>query len=132
MQQNLLIKECDRFEEKMGKVKNINGMSVAFVESYTRLIYQLLGNFPHHWDRKAPWADKFWDLSGHRTLNYHHSDEQKAALIVNAIDISKYIELKAKGFKNMNEAFYRGNKGNPSKFVDWFKDNYPREYCKLF
>lgn len=132
IQQKMLNEECDRFSERLKEVKSIDGMNVAFVECYTRLIFQLLGNFPNHWERKAPWSDRFWDLSGHRTFQYSQTDEQKTYLIINAVDIRKKIKIKVKGFKDMHEAFYQGSKGNGSKFIEWFKENYPKEYCQLF
>ena len=131
-QQELLLEECDRFSDRIKKEKTINGMNVAFIECYTRLIFQLLGNFPNHWDRKAPWADRFWEFDGHRTLQYTHTDEQKSYLIINAVDIRKNVKIKVKGFKDMHEAFYRGNGGNAQKFIEWFKEHYPKTYCQLF
>jgi len=132
LQKDMLFNECDRLEKKLKEAKSIGGLSAAFTESYTRLIFQLLGNFPNHWDRKAPWPDRFWDLSGHRKLKYEQTDDQKAFLIINAVDIRKSLKIKAKGFKDMHEAFYRGSKGNPGKFMEWFKEHYPRQYRKLF
>ena len=132
IQKELLFNKCDELEKKLKEAKTIGALSTAFVESYTQLIFQLLGKIPHHWDDRAPWPDSFWDLSGYRKLNYEQNNEQKAAVIIYAVDTRKFPKLKVKGFKDMREAFYQGCRRDLSVFIQWFKDNYPKEYCKLF
>lgn len=122
---------CDRFDEKIKKSKTLNEISVYIVESHTRLIFTMLGNFPSHWDRKAPYADRFWELDGHRTISYTQTNEQKSALILSLVDIKKAFDVKIEGFKTMQEALWAVN-GDPDKFISWVKANHPRLYCALF
>jgi len=122
---------CDCLEEKVSQSKSLNEINVSFVETYVILLFTLLGNFPDHWNRKAPYADRFWELDGHRSMSYTQTDEQKAALVINLVDTEKAINVEIKEHKNMHEAF--GACGsNPAKFIAWLKDKYPRVYCEIF
>ncbi len=127
----MLLYLCDCLDEKVSKAKSINEINVSFVETYVRLIFTLLGNFPDHWRRKAPYADRFWELDGHRSLSFSQTDEQKAALVINLVDIKKAINVELEGHENMHEAFWACN-SNPTKFINWLKAEHPRVYCEIF
>ena len=126
-----LINLCDNLDEKLSQAKCLNEINVGVVESYVKLIFSLMGNFPNHWDRKAPYGNQFWDLNGHRTMSYSQTDEQKAYLIIHLVDIKKSIEIELMDHKNMHEAFWSFG-SDPVKFMKWFKSEYPRVYCELF
>jgi len=122
---------CDCLDQKISDAKSLNEVNVSFVETYTRLIFTLLGNFPNHWNRKAPYAERFWELDGHRTSAFVQTDEQKAALVLNLVDIKKAISVELKDFENMHEAFSKC-KSDASLFIKWLKKNHPEIYCEIF
>jgi hypothetical protein len=127
----MLIYLCECLDEKISKAKSLNDINVGFVETYVKLVFTLLGDFPDHWRRKSPYADRFWELDGHRTISFSQTDEQKAALVINLVDIEKEISVDLKEHKNMHEAFWACSR-NPTKFIKWLKTEYPRVYCEIF
>jgi len=127
----MLIYLCECLDEKISKSKTLNDINVGFVETYVRLIFSLLGNFPDHWRSKAPYADRFWELDGHRTINFSQTDEQKAALVINLVDIKQAINVELKDHENMHEVFWACG-SNPTKFIQWLKAEHPRVYCEIF
>ena len=129
---NAMLKICDELEKQTKDSKTINGVNAAFVELYTTLIFLLLGNIPDHWNRRSPYADRFWLVNGHRSLEYHQTNLQKTYLIINAVDIRKIVKINLDDYEDMHQAFYRGAKGDADRFIAWFKNTYPEKYCEIF
>jgi len=127
-----LIELCDQLDRDIKESGSINQVSVAVIEKYTKLIFQLLGNTPNHWNSRAPYHDRFWKLSGHRTLTYTQTDKQKTHMIINAIDIRKLFEISLSDHEDLHDMFYRGFNSNCREFIVWFKKKYPAVYCELF
>ena len=63
---------------------------------------------------------------------YTQSEEQKTFLIISLVDITKRYEVKAVGFENLHDVFYKKFKGKASEFLGWFKKSYPETYCQIF
>ncbi|MEJ2566811.1 MAG: hypothetical protein P8141_12785 [Gammaproteobacteria bacterium] len=62
---------------------------------------------------------------------YTQTDEQKAALVINLVDIKKSINVELNDHKNMHEAYWACD-SNPAKFIAWLKEEYPKVYCEIF
>ena len=75
-----ILQLCDSLDNDIKNASSINEASVSVIQKYTKLIFLLLGNSPDHWNRKAPYHDRFWKLNGHRTLTYTQTDEQKSLM----------------------------------------------------
>ena len=127
-----LLQTCDRLEKKVKEASTIDQINVATIEKLIRVVFLLLGNMPDHWRRRSPYADRFWELDGHRTLGYTQTDEQKAYLIINLVDIGKRYDIRVKGYEDLHDVFYRRFKGKASEFLGWFKKSYPETYCQIF
>ena len=127
-----LLEACDRLLEHLGKAKTIAAIHAVMFEYQTRIIFLLLGNMPDHWRIRSPYSSKFWQLDGHRTLQYQQSASQKAYLLINLVDIRKQLSVEPKDYHDLHDAFYRGCNGDPDKFLEWFKSEFPVEYCSVF
>ena len=128
-----LLDACDRLEKELKESSTINQINAATIEKLIRLVFLLLGNIPDHWRRRSPWADRFWELDGHRTLSYTQSDEQKTYLIINnLVDIRKRYAITVEDYEDFHAVFYRRFKGKASEFLGWFKKSYPETYCQIF
>ncbi len=129
---NELIHTCDHLIEELKKAKSINDINVYLIQELIRLIFTLLGTMPHHWNRKNPYFDSSWSLSGHRTLNYIQDADQKAHLIIYLVDIGKKYTIDFETFGDMHGIYYRKFMGKSSDFVVWFKKIYSGIYCDIF
>lgn len=129
---NRLISLCNELESKLSDANSTEQMSVIVIEKLIKLVFHFLGNMPDHWRGRSPYADRFWELDGHRRLTYTQTDEQKAYLIIYLVDIRKDYTLKIKGFNNLHAVFYRKFKSKAHHFIVWFKKMYPEIYCEIF
>ena len=127
-----LLETCDRLEKELKESSTINQINAATIEKLICLVFLLLGNIPNHRRKRSPYADRFWELDGHRTLSYTQSDEQKAYLIINLVDINKRYAITVEDYKDLQAVFYKRFKGKASKFLGWFKKSYPEIYCQIF
>ncbi len=127
-----LLETCDRLQEQLAKSKTVTSLHAAAFEHQTKLIFLLLGNMPDHWRSRAPYSDKHWELDGHRTMQYQQTSAQNAYLLINLADIRKQLHVKPKNYEDLHDAFYRGSGGDPEVFLDWFKKEFPTEYCSVF
>ena len=127
-----LLGHCDSLTSDLKSASSANFLNVAVVEHLIRLSFELLGRMPNHWERKSPYSDRFWQLDGHRSVQFHQSAEQKAAMLINMVDIDKRLEIGPHEFRNLHDAFYRGSKGDPATFLQWFKSKFPAAYCEAF
>jgi len=128
---NRLLSLCDRLDDDLAKAKTIDLMNVSYIETLTRVAFTLMGTFPNHWNRKAPHADRFWNLGGHRKLSYSQTDVQKAHLVVSLVDVQKLVHVELREHKDMDEAF-RSVNYDPSRFIAWLKKEHPETYCEIF
>jgi hypothetical protein len=129
---NQLLKTCDDLANRLREARTLSAINAAAIECQTRLIFLLLGNMPDHWRRRAPYAPKFWELDGHRSLQYHQTAKQKAYLLINLVDIRQLVSIELKDYADLHEAFYRGFKSDADAFLDWFKKEHPSAYCSVF
>jgi hypothetical protein len=127
-----LLKTCDETSKLLDEASTINGMNVALIEGLTKLSFRFVGNLPDHWRRKSPYRDRFWELNGHRSITYVQTDEQRAGLLIYLVDIRKLYKITLTEYEDLHEAFYRGFKGNPSGFLDWFRNFFPKVYSDVF
>lgn len=123
---------CEDLERKIKESSKVEQINVIVIENLIRLIFLLLGNLPDHWRYKSPYADRFWKLDGHRSITHLHSESQKAALIINLIDIKKRFSVPTNGYEDLHDVCFRKFRGNAQAFVEWFKAEQPQVYCQIF
>jgi len=127
-----LLETCEHLEQELKEASTIDQVNTASIKNLIRIVFLLLGNMPDHWRRRSPYSDRFWELNGHRTLTYTQSEEQKAYLIINLVDIRKRYAVKLDDYEDLHAVFYRRFIGKASEFVSWFKKSYPETYCQIF
>jgi hypothetical protein len=107
-------------------------MNVAMIESLIVLVFHLLGRRPDHWNKRFPYRDEHWRLDSHRTVCYTQTDDQKARLIIDSINMEKLGCETIDGYKNLHEVLYLKFRSRAADFIDWFKKTYPEMYCEMF
>ncbi len=127
-----LLKLCEMLDKELESSKTTAQMNVITIEKLVKLIFYLLGNLPENWNMKSPYADRFWELDGHRRLLYVQSDEQKSYLLLNLIDIKKLFKIDLEDYDDLHEIFYTKFKSKAAEFIVWFKNTYPEIYCAIF
>lgn len=124
-----LMRICDDLTEKIKKSTTIDEINILIIQEFTRLIFNLMGHMPNHWDHKQPYKDLYWKFYGHRSLLYIQNTDQKVGLI---LSLEKEIDITLCEYDSLGEVLcikFRNDKG---KFLSWFKKNYPSQYCDIF
>lgn len=122
---------CYKTKENVEKASNINSINLEVISGLVKIIFILLGQMPNNWFKKIVNRPDSWKLNDFRTIIYTQNYTQKANLIIYLSDKSAYNEgLPHKN--DLNLILYKDFQNNNQKFVDWFKQNYPNNYLKMF
>jgi len=128
---NNLIEHCSNTISKIKICKDIDRINITIIDFYTRLSFQLLGDLPDNWDCHRTAHSSNWKLDKHRNILYISSDKQKSFIILDSY--RNYAnELKPFSEEDLWNKLNYELSNNYTKFIDWFKLEYPLVYVKLF
>ena len=126
-----LIRICERAIGEIKRAKRIENINMAMIECLTRLVFELMGGIPDHWDYKAVNRSEHWKLDHYRKLTYTQTTKQKACLILSLADKQPY-GSQLPSYRDLGQKLWRDFRGNANEFVQWFKQNYPAVYTDVF
>lgn len=125
------IRICERAIGEIKQAKRIENINMAMIECLTRLVFELMGGIPDHWDYKVVNRLEHWKIDGHRTLVYTQTAKQKACLLVSLADKRPYSSQLPRP-RELNQKLWVDFAGNANEFILWFKQNYPTVYIDVF
>lgn len=105
----------------------------GYLEGILRFAFILLGDLPNH-TRKNKGRKKIdhYNLRKFRKINYYQDTKQKLSTLYFAPHKSG-IELN-EDIDSARRQFHKVNNGKRSErdFLKWYKENYPKDYVKVF
>lgn len=122
-----LCKVAKSFIKQSHSISHLNLISIEYL---TKIVFQLMGQFPNNWGKGSTSNPQSWSLSKYRTIISTHTYEQKANIIIDAAYRSKFNQLPKRNelLKLLNMKF----KNKYKLFVEWFREKYPEVYIQLF
>lgn len=121
----------DQLKTKVSRSASIEQTNHDTILALTKIVFNILGRLPYNWDRKNTSRREIWELNDFRTIGYTQNYAQKANLIIHLSEYSDYNEgLPPK--RELQRKLYMDLKGNHIEFIEWFKENYPSSYLKIF
>ncbi len=128
---NDLLWLCSEAKGKITSSKNIDQINQDTIYYLVKLIFNLLGNMPDHWDLKKVNNRKHWDLNEYRSICYTQDSKQKKDLVLKLANQTNH-DLELPEITVLEDKLYKDFKGNEIKFILWFKEYYPEAYLKIF
>ncbi|MBK8944086.1 MAG: hypothetical protein IPM32_02340 [Ignavibacteriae bacterium] len=125
-----LVELCDKAIYTIKQSDNIDRVNVSVILFFTELSFLLIGDLPENWNCQKTINDKCWKLNKHRSIFYLSDEMQKSFTI---LDNFKNFSNELKPFSE-NEMWDKLNYefgNNYSKFVKWFKIEFPLVYIKI-
>ena len=120
---------CDSGLKKISQCKSIDQINVNMIESYTKIIFRLLGNMPNNSRKKNVSHRSIWKLNKFRKLTYTQTVDQKVNLILR---IAKQRGSKGDpSFSELWDKLYIEFKSDKIRFLDWYKKNFKDKYIDL-
>lgn len=120
-----------KLKSSISTSKTLNQTNQDVILFFTKIIFNILGRLPYNWDKKNTSRKEYWKLDNFRTLGYTQNYSQKANLILHLSDYSEYNEgMPSK--RELQQKLYLELKNNELEFINWFKQNYPNSYLKIF
>jgi len=126
---NYLLQLCQETKERISESLTIDELNEEIILELFKIIFNLIGDQPNHWDHNKINKRDDWKLSKHRQLMYYQSNQQKISLIIDEAPEEyngKYTR------RLLIEKLNRDYKGNYSEFLDWHKKNFREMHDKLF
>lgn len=126
---NYLLQLCQETKERISKSLTINELNEEIILELFKIIFNLIGDQPNHWDHNKINKTDDWKLSEHRQLMYYQSNQHKTNLIIDEAPEDyngKYTR------RLLIEKLNRDFKRNYSEFIDWHKENFRVMHDKLF
>lgn len=128
---NELSSLIERYCANVKKADSIDKINVLTIEALIKICFQLLGELPNNWDKKATSHSQAWILNTFRKVSYSQNLDQKVNLLIsltNDVDYSKRLPK-----RNILEAKLYDQLNNDKKeFIAWFKKEYTEVYLEIF
>lgn len=110
------------------KSKNITDIDIILW--LTGIILELLGGVPDYKNRGRINRNDDYVLNDFRMLQYSQTLHQKMLTILEASRYKPYCDYHK--HDELVDTCYHTFHDNPTEFIQWYKDNYPDVYLKLF
>jgi hypothetical protein len=118
---------CERTILALKSAQTLDEINTTMIGFAVRTIFMLLGRFPDNWDKKSVSNSKAWRLDEFRKLAYTRTLEQRARLILSLTDKYPYSDRLPK-YRDLMRIRQTELKGDPEKFLEWFRKNYRDAY----
>jgi hypothetical protein len=125
-----LLDYCETTIEGLKSDRSLDEVNIRMIGFSIRTIFRLLGHIPDNWDRRSVANSKLWRLDQFRKVVYIRTPEQKVNLILSLTDkygyshrMPKWTDLISKRFDDF--------RGDPEKFIEWFKKTYKDVYDEI-
>ena len=121
---------CERTIPSLKAAQTSNEVNTVMIEFAIKTIFMLLGHLPDNWDKKSISNPKLWRLDTFRKLAYIRTPEQRANLVLSLTDRYGYSDRLPK-WRDLLLKRHTEFKGDPVKFLEWFKQNYRDVYDEI-
>jgi hypothetical protein len=120
-------------EEEINNItrsKDVETIYKNLVIFYPKLLFLIIGEIPQNSQVKKKLSNKSnWTLNKYRQISYIQNDEQKYNLLIKILENNYFDDLES--LVELRKKFSKDNKQFKS-FTEWFKNNFPIHYIKIF
>ena len=120
-----IISICDEAIIKLEEAENMDEINTITIERLVKLTFMLQGGLPNNWNKKSVNLPHNWKLNTFRKVVYLQTDKNKVDIILNTYKNDEDIG-------DLYNKLNRDYKRNYSRFLDWFKKEYPERYSDIF
>lgn len=126
-----LIGICEQAIGEIRRAKRVENINVTTIECLTKLVFELMGGVPDHWDCKVINRSEQWKLDDYRTLSYTQTTRQRVRIIHSLANRHAY-SGQLPSYRDLWQKWWRDFGCNDSEFIQWFKQNYSTVYTAVF
>ena len=119
---------CDRACTEVRGYRDPDQRAAFAVLMLTRIVFELLGGQPNHWERRRVNRPQHWRLDAHRALAYSQSPYQKLRAIEDAVWRLPDRQERAEELRKK----IRQHPNNPDAVLAWVRETRPESYLRLF